>query len=303
MTAVRRDRSFSSAISRAMSRTHSTCGSPPAVPAEPISAGMFALLLATRTRVRSRLTASRGNAAVPEPSAKGPASVVPASEAMKCGRNSSDLLSASASTPTPRAPLAATYRISSKRILLLTMDYFLKNRPCATRARSEAFTQTDADCSWIVPVVDRHVASLVVFGDGIEEIGQVGIVYDRTLIVEVLRPKGRFGAIVIGRPRRMHIQHAVIRALGDDETRRIVGIVELDRTAVGDVGADANLARASRCPKMRFRAKIGRIARREGNGVARVIGRGCGRRVRDQVAAVFRIRVRVGKPESEPLDR
>ena len=47
--------------------------------------GIFALLLATRTRARSRLTASRGNAAVPEPSAKGPASVVPASDAIKCG--------------------------------------------------------------------------------------------------------------------------------------------------------------------------------------------------------------------------
>src|SRR5713226_8625990 len=232
-----------------MSRTQSTCGSPPAVPAEPISAGIFAFLVATRTRARSRLTASRGNAALPEPSAKGPASVVPASAAMKCGCKSSDWLSASASTPTPKAPVAATYRISFKRILLRSHDAMLCRKRCVTRVahrvdptqRSKSFRQADPHGSRIVPVVDRHVASLVVFRDRVEEIGQVGVVDDRPLIREILRPNGHLGAIVIGRPCRMHIQHPVIRALGEDEIRRIVGIVELNGTAIGDVGADANL--------------------------------------------------------------
>src|SRR6266404_2394727 len=235
MTAVRRDRWFSSAISRAMSRTQSTCGSPPAVPAEPISAGIFAFLVATRTRARSRLTASRGNAAPPEPSAKGPASVVPASAAMKCGRKSSDCSSASASTPTPKAPVAATYRISFKRILLRSHGATMCRARCVARAahridpirRSESLRQADPHGSRIVPVVDRHVASLVVFGERVEEIGQVGVVDDRPLVREILRPHGYLGAIVGGRPCRMYVQHAVIRALGKDEIRRAVGVVEL----------------------------------------------------------------------------
>src|SRR5258708_34903275 len=312
MTAVRRDRPFSSAISRAMPRTQSTCGSPPAVPAEPISAGIFALLLATRTRARSRLTASRGNAAVPEPSAKGPASVVPASDAMKGGRKSSDWLSASASTPTPKAPVAATYRISFKKILLRFHADVILRPACVTRIvhraggskRSSKFSrQTDPHRSWIVPIVDRDIASLVVLPDSVEEVGEVGVVDDRPLVREVFRPNGHFGAIVAGRPRRVHVQHAVIRTLGDDELRRTIGVIELNRTSIGDVRADANLAGAARSAEMCFGAKVGRIARRERNAVAGVVGRRNGRSVRNQVAAVFRVGVGVRKSESQPLDR
>src|SRR6266436_1077953 len=82
---------------------------------------------------------------------------------------------------------------------------------------SESPRQTDPHGSWIVPVVDRHIASLVVFREGVEEIGKIGIVDDRPLVREVFRPNGHVGAIVRGRPCRMCIQYAAIGALGDDK--------------------------------------------------------------------------------------
>src|SRR3984893_15839204 len=96
-----------------MSNVQSTCASPPAVPADPTSTGIPACLPARSIRARSCLIISRGNADLPEPNEYGPASVVPASAAMKWGSWAIASSRLSACMPPPTAPIAAMNLISS----------------------------------------------------------------------------------------------------------------------------------------------------------------------------------------------
>src|SRR6202171_3680810 len=96
-----------------MSNVQSTCTSPPAVPADPMSTGIPARLPARSIKARSCLIISRGNADFPEPNEYGPGSVVPASAAMKWGSWAMASSRLSACMPPPTAPIAAMNLISS----------------------------------------------------------------------------------------------------------------------------------------------------------------------------------------------
>src|SRR4030081_297158 len=96
-----------------MSKVQSTYASPPAVPADPTSTGIPARLPARSIRAKSCLIISRGNADLREPNEYGPASVVPASAAMKWGFWAIASSRLSACMPPPTAPIAAINLISS----------------------------------------------------------------------------------------------------------------------------------------------------------------------------------------------
>src|SRR4030081_2737984 len=96
-----------------MSKVQSTYASPPAVPADPTSTGIPARLPARSIRAKSCLIISRGNADLREPNEYGPASVVPASAAMKWGFWAIASSRLSACMPPPTAPIAAMNLISS----------------------------------------------------------------------------------------------------------------------------------------------------------------------------------------------
>src|SRR5712671_3853935 len=72
---------------------------------------MFAFRAARNIKDKSCLTASRGKAGIPIPNEKGPASVVPASQAMKFVGCASASSRATALIPPPTLPTGATNRI------------------------------------------------------------------------------------------------------------------------------------------------------------------------------------------------
>ena len=83
----------------------------PPVPTDPMITGMFAVRPARSISDRSRFTASRGKAEIPIPSEKGPASVVPASQAMKWGACASASSNAAPLIPPPTLPTGDMNRI------------------------------------------------------------------------------------------------------------------------------------------------------------------------------------------------
>jgi len=83
--------------------------------------GMFAFRPARSISDKSRFTASRGKAADPIPSEKGPASVVPASQAMKCGDRASASSKVSPLMPPPTLPTGEINRICCNSALAISI--------------------------------------------------------------------------------------------------------------------------------------------------------------------------------------
>src|ERR1700730_17166785 len=119
-----------------MSNVQSTCTSPPAVPADPMSTGIPARLPARSIRARSCLIISRGNADFPEPNEYGPASVVPASAAMKWGFCAIASSRLSPCMPPPTAPIAAMNLISSISSPFFRVTWSNPGRPGAELLRT-----------------------------------------------------------------------------------------------------------------------------------------------------------------------
>src|SRR5579864_2716279 len=108
--------------------------------------GMFAFRPARNISERSRLTASRGNAGTPIPSEKGPASVVPASQAIKCGACANASSNAAPLIPPPTLPTGDMNRICSNCPFAISAAF---PPPLANR-------QTDLDLSEPAVDVDFH---------------------------------------------------------------------------------------------------------------------------------------------------
>jgi hypothetical protein len=87
--------------------------------------GMFAFRPARSISDRSRFTASRGKAGIPIPSENGPASVVPASQAMKCGACASASSNAAPLMPPPTLPTGDMNRIWSKFSFAILYGFFI----------------------------------------------------------------------------------------------------------------------------------------------------------------------------------